>query len=119
MVTLTQTVTQSDSDLHLFFKELKNFAGDNYSLEIFKRARQELIDEITNKETYIFEKEKIDMDVSFIENITPKVVLSKVFNAETPSAIEYVYVDNKRNWVKVKVVREIYSICSNKNRRDI
>lgn len=96
MVTLAQTVTNTDSDLHIFFEELKKFAEGNYSPKIFAIAKEELVKELKKNGKYTFEKERHNIDIDIISNLNPSNVLENVFNSKGHSSIEYVYVDNKK-----------------------
>lgn len=88
-VTLTNTVTKENSDLHLYFEELRNFAEEKFDAQLFNEAKRDLTKEIKNKGTFIFDIPISKIDFNLIDNITPKDVLREVFNSEHWSAIEY------------------------------
>jgi type III restriction enzyme len=88
-VTLTNTVTKENSDLHLYFNELKNFAENNFDQQLFNDAKKELVNEIKKKKRFMYDVKIENFDYDLIESISPQNVLYEVFNSEEFSGIEY------------------------------
>jgi len=88
LITLVNSVNTNDSDLLLFFKKLEEIAVGNVEQNLFGETKEELISEFRNHKKYVFGDEKLNFDLSLIENIEIKDILKSVFNAENHGKIE-------------------------------
>lgn len=103
LLTLVDSVNKNDSDLLLFFKEIEKFANNTIEINVIRDAKKELIHELKNKNKFLFGEKSIDLNVDIIESITNESILKKVFNVDTPGAIEVMQSpDNKELAFRIK-----------------
>ncbi|UTI86324.1 DEAD/DEAH box helicase family protein (plasmid) [Mammaliicoccus sciuri] len=103
LLTLVDSVNKNDSDLLLFFKEIEKFANNTIEINVIRDAKKELIHELKNKNKFLFGEKSIDLNVDIIESITNESILKKVFNVNTPGAIEVMQSpDNKELAFRIK-----------------
>ena len=87
LLTIVNKVTDSESDLRLFFSELEKIAGGRIRLGLFAAAKEELIAEM-QEARYLFMDEKLKIDRQDLDGITYDEVLRSVFNTQTQGQIE-------------------------------
>ncbi|HCO39015.1 MAG TPA: hypothetical protein DIT36_03445 [Aquificaceae bacterium] len=98
MVVLVNSVNTEDSDLELFFKELRKVAIGEVDEKLFEKAKEELKGLLVKCE---FSEEEIALDG--IEDITLKDVLEQVFNSPSFGEIEYGVVPENRQEIVFKL----------------
>ncbi|GIW23193.1 MAG: helicase [Candidatus Sericytochromatia bacterium] len=89
LVTLVNSVNTEDSDLELFFRELKKVAIGEIKNDIFNIAKEELKKELSN-EKYEFENKEVNIRIEEIDKIDINFVLKYVFNTDTHGKIEII-----------------------------
>lgn len=89
LLTLVNSVNTEDADLKLFFREIEKIAQGEISQQIFNESIDELMDELINDPSYIFEEnQKIKIDQTILKNITKDDVLEYVYHSNTYGEIE-------------------------------
>ncbi|MCS7200840.1 MAG: DEAD/DEAH box helicase family protein [Patescibacteria group bacterium] len=91
LLTLVNSVDTEDADLKLFFKEIEKIAEGKIKEDIFKRAKEELIEMSLSGDSgrIIFpEGEKIEIDRDLIEKINFQDILENVYNSKSFGKIE-------------------------------
>jgi hypothetical protein len=88
LLTLVNSVNTEDADLQLFFRELERIGKGEIDDEVFKRALDELWEELKQEPEFMFEKGKIKMDETIFKGITKDDILNYVYNSESNGEIE-------------------------------
>lgn len=101
ILTLVNSVNTEDSDLFLFFRELEKIATGKANKKLLTDAKIELVQDLKNK--YEFENEKIDLDESFVQNITYNDILENVFNGSSAGKIEILKIPGNRQEIILKL----------------
>lgn len=97
LLTLVNSVSAEDSDLYLFFNELKKIATNKFSKKLFEESKKILQKDLYNNQLTEFEKDEVlsDIEISSIKDLTIEDVWQYVFN--TKSSGEFEVKRNPRN----------------------
>ena len=97
LLTLVNSVSAEDSDLYLFFNELKKIATNKFSKKLFEESKKILQNDLYNNQLTEFEKSEVlsNVEISSIKDITIEDVWHYVFN--TKSSGEFEVKRNPRN----------------------
>ena len=90
LLTLVNSVTAEDSDLYLFFNELRKIAKNQFSEEIFEKARKVLKEELYARQNAQFEEHQVlrEDQIQEIGKTTVKDIWQHVFNTYSPGEFE-------------------------------
>jgi type III restriction enzyme len=89
LVSLVNSVNPEDSDLELYFRELERIAKGEVDEETFKRAKEELWQELREEPPVMFhDGETLKVSGQLFSDLDLESVLETVFNANTPGEIE-------------------------------
>jgi len=90
LLTLVNSVSAEDSDLYLFFNELKKIALNKISKKIFELAKKTLQNDFFNNQVVEFEKNEVltNNEINKITDITIEDVLQYVFNTKSSGEFE-------------------------------
>ncbi|ROL56125.1 DEAD/DEAH box helicase [Bacteroidetes/Chlorobi group bacterium Naka2016] len=98
LLTLVNSVNTEDSDLFLFFQELKKIANLKGDDTILQLAKNELKNDLTHR--CEFTNESINLNVQEIDKYTNQDILKNVFNSEDKGQIEVLKIPgNKQEMV--------------------
>lgn len=97
LLTLVNSVSAEDSDLYLFFNELKKIATNKFSKKLFEESKKILQNDLYNNQLTEFEKSEVlsNVEINSIKDITIEDVWHYVFN--TKSSGEFEVKRNPRN----------------------
>ena len=97
LLTLVNSVSAEDSDLYLFFNELKKIATNKFSKKLFEESKKILQNDLYNNQLTEFEKDEVlsNVEISSIKDLTIEDVWHYVFN--TKSSGEFEVKRNPRN----------------------
>jgi len=97
LLTLVNSVSAEDSDLYLFFNELKKIATNKFSKKLFEESKKILQNDLYNNQLTEFEKDEVlsSAEISSIKDLTIEDVWHYVFN--TKSSGEFEVKRNPRN----------------------
>ena len=97
LLTLVNSVSAEDSDLYLFFNELKKIAGNKFSKKLFEEAKLILQNDLFANQLIEFEKDEVlsNAEINSIKYLTVDDVWQYVFN--TKSSGEFEVRRNPRN----------------------
>ncbi|MHB1702808.1 MAG: DEAD/DEAH box helicase family protein [bacterium] len=88
LLTLVNSVNTQDSDLELFFAEIKKIAKGDIDNSLLLQAKTELAVEFENNPQYMFENMSVVIDKDIINQIEYKDILQNVLNSKTSGNIE-------------------------------
>jgi type III restriction enzyme len=90
LLTLVNSVSAEDSDLYLFFNELRKIAKNEVNQTLFEAAKTALAKDLREKPNANFELEKLfeETDIERIKNIEIKDIWQKVFNVNSSGELE-------------------------------
>ncbi|VUT25143.1 MAG: Type III restriction enzyme, res subunit [Candidatus Methanolliviera sp. GoM_oil] len=88
LLTLVNSVNTEDADLKLFFREIERIGKGDVDKEVFRKALDELWDELKEEPEFMFEDKRIKIDETIFKSITKKDVLHHVYNSKTNGEIE-------------------------------
>ena len=90
LVVLVNKISTEDSDLMIFFEQLKALAQDELSDALFNKAQKELIDDFNKKKAYTVGEGKLNTAtlIEGLEKLSPKEVRACVFNVQSKGSIE-------------------------------
>jgi len=88
LLTLVNSVDVEDSDLELFFRELEKVAKNEIRADLFKKAKEELVQEFRDNAKFIFEELECVINADLVSELDYKDILKYVLNANTPGKIE-------------------------------
>ncbi|MDW7998841.1 MAG: DEAD/DEAH box helicase family protein, partial [Thermodesulfovibrio sp.] len=89
IMVLGNSVSVEESDLELFFKELVKIAQGKVYPDTFEIAKKELIEEFS-KSSYVFDKQKLEIDETLIQDLSIEDVLKATFNTDKSGNIEVI-----------------------------
>jgi superfamily II DNA or RNA helicase len=97
LLTLVNSVSAEDSDLYLFFNELKKIATNKFSKKLFEESKKILQIDLYNNQLTEFEKGEVlsNVEIDSIKDLTIEDVWHYVFN--TKSSGEFEVKRNPRN----------------------
>ncbi len=90
LLTLVNSVSAEDSDLYLFFNEIKKIASNKFSKRMFEQSKQILQNDLYDNQLVEFEKEEVlsSSEIDSIKDITIDEVWQYVFNTRTSGDLE-------------------------------
>lgn len=90
LLTLVNSVSAEDSDLFLFFNELKKVASNKVSKRLFEESKKILQKDLFSNQLVEFEKEEVlsNNEIDSIKDITIEDVWKYVFNTNTSGEFE-------------------------------
>ena len=90
LLTLVNSVSATDSDLYLFFKELQKIATNQFSPELFDEAKNILQNDLFSNQKVEFEKDDVlsDTEIGTIKDITIQDIWKYVFNTTSDGNFE-------------------------------
>ncbi|NPB03430.1 MAG: DEAD/DEAH box helicase family protein [Thermotogae bacterium] len=88
MLVLVNSVNTEDADLLLFFRELERIGRGEISEDISQQAKEELLEELRERPSFVFEEGNVEIDENLLNSLTPQDLMRLVFNAESPGEIE-------------------------------
>ena len=90
LVVLVNSISTEDSDLMLFFEQLKVLAQDELSDTLLKRAQEELIDDFEKKKDYTVGEGVLNTNtlIGQLEALTQEDLKKNVFNAQSKGGLE-------------------------------
>lgn len=88
LIALVNSVNTEDADLKLFFRQLERIARGDISDAAFRRAKNDLFNELTGDLEWLYENTRLQADAALLNSLTLQDVLRHVFNADTYAAIE-------------------------------
>ncbi len=103
LLTLVNSVDTKEADLKLFFSELEKVAKNEIGADLFKKAKNELIAEFTDKHQYIFENIEVAIDKNTFSKIEYKDILQAVFNSKHSGNVEVLKIPGNRKEIIFKL----------------
>jgi len=103
LLTLVNSVDIKEADLKLFFSELEKVAKNEIRADLFKKAKNELIAEFTDKHQYIFENIEVTIDKNTLSKIEYKDILQAVFNSKHSGNVEVLKIPGNRKEIIFKL----------------
>ncbi len=90
LLTLVNSVSAEDSDLYLFFNELRKVAKNEVNEELFTKAKTTLSQEFYNNKLVEFEKTDVlsDSEIEEIKQISIEEIWKYVFNTTSSGELE-------------------------------
>lgn len=107
MLTLVNSVSTDDSDLELFFRELRRVALGQVEGGVWQEARRELYEELAGKPEVMFEGRPLELPPALLQQtlLTMELpqLLSLVFHAPAPSEVEVILHPQNRQELAFKL----------------
>ncbi len=88
LLTLVNSVSAEDSDLYLFFKELRKIAKKEVDAALYQKALKALSQEFYDNNWVAFEQETVLDNIDAIQTITIDDILREVFNTNSSGELE-------------------------------
>jgi len=88
LITLVNSINTDDADLLMFFNKIEEIAGGRIQENLFIEAKKELEQDFRNYYSFVFGDEKLEFDLSILENISLQDIFEQVFNAKNYGKIE-------------------------------
>lgn len=101
MLTLVNSVNTQDSDLFLFFQQIRDIAQKGIEEKLLIKAKEELKKDLDGK--YEFENTKPNIDEKDIENLTYQDILMEVFNTSSSGEIEIIKIPSNKQEIALKL----------------
>jgi superfamily II DNA or RNA helicase len=103
LLVLVHSVNTEDSDMELFFRELVRIAEGEVQDSDFRRAKDELIQELENT-NFQFENVKLSREfLNLLREITFEDVLQSVFNSKSPGTVEVIQIPHSKQELLFKL----------------
>jgi len=103
LLTLVNSVNTQDADLKLFFRELERIGRGEIAPRVWEQAGEELWAELAEGPGLLFEGERFEADEALFRSLTPAELLSLVYNAPGPGAIEVLLRPSNRKEMAFKL----------------
>jgi type III restriction enzyme len=103
MLVLVNSVNTEDADLELFFRELEQIARQGIDPASWNDTKGELWQELGKQPDFLFEDEKVKVDPSLWNSLTPADLCSYVFNADSWGEIEVLVRPSNRQEMAFKL----------------
>jgi type III restriction enzyme len=110
MLVLVNSVNTEDADLELFFRELEQIARQGVDLQLWQTAKSELWQELGQKPkelgqkpNFLFEEERVKVDPSIWNSLSPDDLCRYVFNASGWGEIEVLVRPSNRQEMAFKL----------------
>jgi rRNA maturation endonuclease Nob1 len=88
LITLVNSINTDESDLLLFFKKLEEIATGRIDENLFDEVKREILKELKNHKSFVFENEQLDFDITILESLNKEDLFECVFNAKSYGKIE-------------------------------
>ncbi|QSQ10513.1 hypothetical protein H0A61_02921 [Koleobacter methoxysyntrophicus] len=108
LLVLVNSVNTKDSDLKLFFQQIKDIGKGKFEAQVWEQAKQELRQELTDEPQLMFEKKELKLDLALYDSLEPEDIFKTVYNADNPGDIEV--------WVRPSNRQEMAFKLKNANR---
>ena len=96
LVSLVNSVNVNKSDLEIFFRELEKIATGSADNKLLEQAKQEIKNELTEHQRFIFGSESIEIEEKSVEEIDMKEILKQIFNSSSFGKIEVIKIPKNR-----------------------
>jgi type III restriction enzyme len=103
MLVLVNSVNTEDADLELFFRELEQIARQGVDPQLWQTAKSELWQELGQKPNFLFEEERVKIDPSIWNSLSPDDLCRYVFNADSWGEIEVLVRPSNRQEMAFKL----------------
>ena len=103
MLVLVNSVNTEDADLELFFRELEQIARQGVDPQLWQTAKGELWQELGQKPNFLFEEERVKVDPSIWNSLSPDDLCRYVFNASGWGEIEVLVRPSNRQEMAFKL----------------
>lgn len=88
LLVLVNSVNTEDSDLKLFFQQIKDIGKGEFDTRVWGQAKKELRQELANGPQLMFEEKELKLDLVLYDSLEPEDIFKTVYNADNPSDIE-------------------------------
>jgi type III restriction enzyme len=103
MLILVNSVNTEDADLELFFRELEQIARQGVDPQLWQTAKSELWQELGQKPNFLFEEERVKVDPSIWNSLSPDDLCRYAFNASGWGEIEVLVRPSNRQEMAFKL----------------
>ncbi|MCS6876324.1 MAG: DEAD/DEAH box helicase family protein [Aquificaceae bacterium] len=103
LMVLVNSVSERESDLELFFREMVRIGKGEPEEELLQKAKQELIEELSSSPEYVYGGESFSLNRDFMESIGYEEILLYVYNAQKPGNVEVSYRPSNKKEVLFKL----------------
>jgi len=103
MLVLVNSVNTQDADLELFFRELEQIARQRVDKTTWQSAKDELGQELKQSPAFLFEDERVKVDRSVWDGLSPEDIRCYVFNAGGWGEIEVLLRPSNRQEMAFKL----------------
>jgi hypothetical protein len=103
MLVLVNSVNTQDADLELFFRELEQIARQRVDKTTWQSAKDELGQELKPSPAFLFEDERVQVDRSVWDGLSPEDIRCYVFNAGGWGEIEVLLRPSNRQEMAFKL----------------
>jgi hypothetical protein len=103
LLTLVNSVNTTDSDLKLFFRELKKIADGEISDIFFNKAKDNLLAEFDENPCFMFESEQVGIKKEILNDVSIEDIFKYVFNSKSKGAIEIIKRPTDKNEIAFKM----------------
>lgn len=103
LLTLVNSVNTEDADLKLFFRELERIGKGEVDDDIFKKAVEELWDELKEEPKFIWEDDKVKINKEKLCKLTMNDILEYIYNASSPGETEVIVRPSNRRELAFKL----------------
>jgi hypothetical protein len=103
LLTLVNSVNTEDADLKLFFRELERIGRGKIGGDIWRRAKDELWNELKERPVFMFEDDGIEIDRDSFRNLDMKDILRWVYNSSGQGGIEILVRPSNRQELAFKL----------------
>ncbi|MCX7992825.1 MAG: DEAD/DEAH box helicase family protein, partial [Fimbriimonadales bacterium] len=106
LLTLVNSVSTEDSDLELFFRELRRIALGQIESSVWQAARKELYEELAARPKTVFGGDRLQLTptlLNFLQQINPEQLRELVFHASAPSEVEVILHPQNRQELAFKL----------------
>jgi superfamily II DNA or RNA helicase len=103
MLVLVDSVNTEVADLELFFRELEQIASRGVDEALWDTAKNELWKELEREPNFLFEEEKVKVDPSIWNSLSPDNLCRYVFNSDSWGEIEVLVHPSNRQEMAFKL----------------
>lgn len=102
LVIYGNSVNTDEADLKIVFRVIENIAK-NISIENFKNAKDEIVDELSKHPRYVFAHEEFNLSKDLINDIKIEHILKYIFNSDSYGSIEVITIPKNNEELIFKV----------------
>lgn len=88
LLVLVNSVNTEDSDLKLFFQQIKDIGKGKFDIRVWEQTKKELRQELTDGPQLMFEKKELKLDLALYDSLELEDIFKTVYNAGNPGDIE-------------------------------